>query len=463
MMKTLTQLTVFASGTSETESERFALRRVVEELNKQLEKAHNITLRILAWPDDVRPGVNSYSQAELNHQLGDKADIYLGVLGSRFGTPTPYAGSGTEEEFTLAFRKHQANSQSIRILFYFKRSAENIFTLDQEQFQKVMQFRKTLADNGVVYRDFNDTSEFVQQTREHLYNLIIEEWKDERWIQIEGLGQPPVSKESTAGAETVSDETSELAEPVEDAQPLLPVPKESTAGAGAVSDETSELAEPVEDAQPLFEGAEPEDPADKLELGFLEYMEEFYKAVPALVDTFEQISRHTTRMNEQMRARTTESESLQEEQNRLKGVGGSRAQQELVGRAKKVVNAAADDLNEYAESMGGALGQYRTHSRAMFGSYRFALQSGKELWTSQTKEENRTAIKEMIGAMETALQSITKLQRTIMRIPALTGRFKQARNRTAEVLGELVAEITFSISEANQILPELGNTETEAA
>lgn len=290
-------------------------------------------------------------------------------------------------------------------------------------------FRNALADNGVVYRDFTDTSEFVQQTRDHLYNLIIDEWTDGRWTRIEGLAQPPT-------------------------------PKGPTAGMGEVPDGTSEPAEPAGDAPPPSEGATHEASADELELGFLEYIEKFHEAVPALVQTFEQMSGHTTRMNERIRARTTESESLQEEQKMLKGVGGSRAQQEHVGRAKNVVNAAADDLNAYAESMAGALGHYRTHSRAMLSSFRFAVQSGGQLWTSETKEENRTAIKQMIGAMETTLQQITEFQRTIRRMPALTGRFKQARNRTAAVLGELVAEITFSISEANQILTELGNTGT---
>ena len=41
--------------------------------------------------------VNIYSQAELNRQLGSEYDIYLGVLGSRFGTPTERAGSSHSE------------------------------------------------------------------------------------------------------------------------------------------------------------------------------------------------------------------------------------------------------------------------------------------------------------------------------------------------------------------------------
>ena len=65
------------------------------------------------------------------------------------------------------------------------------------------------------------------------------------------------------------------------------------------------------------------------------------------------------------------------------------------------------------------------------------------------------ALLQMIEAMQTTLQHMTEFQATIRRIPALTGKFKRARNRTAATLGELIAEITFSIAEAKQIADEL--------
>jgi len=429
MPKTLTQLTIFASGTSETESERAALKRVAEELNKKLEKTHAITIRVRAWPDDVRPGVSAYPQAELNRQLGTDYDIYLGVLGARFGTATRQAGSGTAEEFNLALEKLQENSQSIRLLFYFKNSIEDPFSLDLKQLQSVKDFRAALPDKGVVFRDFKDTSDFVQQTSDHLYHLIVDEWEVDHWRRITGIGRPPAQGQpGPTGAGSTE-----------------------AAGSGEDATERSEK-EPMPRAEA----------ADEEELGYLEYVEKFHAGVPALIETFEQMTAHTETVGQRIRERTAQSDAILQEQNRTKGVGGSRDQQQQLALAKEVVNAAADDIATYGDAMAAALGQYRTTNRVVFENFRFALESGAGLWSKETREENRTAVLNMIEAMETTLRQMSDFQGVIKRLPALTGRFKKARNHAASVIGELIAEITFSIGEARQLINLLANSGTEA-
>ncbi len=47
-------------------------------------------------------------------------------------------------------------------------------------------------------------------------------------------------------------------------------------------------------------------------------------------------------------------------------------------------------------------------------------------------------------------------QASISHVPALTGRFKRSRKRAAAILGELVAEMSFSIQEARSLLEEMG-------
>ncbi len=106
MAKQLTRLTAFVSGTSESDAEKAALKRVVEQVNGMLEKTHDVTLRLIGWPDAIRPGVNVDPQTEINRQLNlEEHDIYIGILGSRFGTPTLRAGSGTQEEFENALSR----------------------------------------------------------------------------------------------------------------------------------------------------------------------------------------------------------------------------------------------------------------------------------------------------------------------------------------------------------------------
>ena len=181
MPRVLRQLTIFVSATSESHGEVSALRRIGEDLSRRLEKTHQLTLRVVAWPDDVRPGVNVDPQAEINRQLGSDCDIYIGILGTRFGTPTPKAGSGTAEEFNAALVAFVANSRSLRVLFYFDRGSEDPFALDVEQLSRVRGFRDSLSAKGVIFRDFKDTAAFSELVNEHLYHLIVDEWRGEEW------------------------------------------------------------------------------------------------------------------------------------------------------------------------------------------------------------------------------------------------------------------------------------------
>lgn len=148
MARTLQQLTIFVSGPSTVEAEKAALRVVVDEINRRSEKTHAVTLRVVGWPDDIRPGVNTDPQSEIGHQIGSDFDIYVGILGSRFGTPTVRGGSGTEQEFEEAISRFRKDPSAVRLLFYFKRDAEDPFSVDLSQLQKVRDFRQSLGSRG---------------------------------------------------------------------------------------------------------------------------------------------------------------------------------------------------------------------------------------------------------------------------------------------------------------------------
>ena len=187
MPKNVELLTIFVSGPSDVESEKAALRPIVAELSERLTRTHAVALRVVGWPDDVRPGVNVDLQAEINSQFGAEFDIYLGILGTRFGTPTRNAGSGTEEEFDQAISRLRADSQSLRVLLYFKTGGGDPFKLEIDQLQKVKEFRAGLISRGILYRDFRSTTYFVQMVKKHLEQLVSDEWKNGHWSPIPGL------------------------------------------------------------------------------------------------------------------------------------------------------------------------------------------------------------------------------------------------------------------------------------
>jgi hypothetical protein len=429
MPRHLTQLSVFVSGPSDVESEKSATRSVIDQLNKQLEKTHSITLRGWLWPDDVRPGVNTDPQAEINRQIGLTYDIYVGILSTRFGTSTPRAGSGTEEEFLAALSRHRENSSQVRLLFYFRRNTEDPYSIDLGELQRVKSFRESLSPQGVLYRDFRDPSDFVQQLKEHLYNLVVDEWDGSSWRQT----MHPRS-EQIQGQQFGSD--------------AVPSSMENSATLPGVAEAPS--------------SAPPDD--SELELGILDYAEGFHQAVGSLEETLVRLATHTSKFTERFQEKALSAETVQREIERLKNIGGSRNQQELVARARKVVDEAAVVLKEYVDEMTPELQRYRSDNESLFGNYLLLIKStsAPEMYL-RSSDEDRVALLQLIQTLVSNQQLVAGFQESIVRLPPLTGRFKRARSQAASMLGEFIAQISFSIDEVRQVLRSLGDPREDNA
>jgi uncharacterized protein DUF4062 len=182
MPQQLTRLTVFISCPSDLTAEKKIIASAIQELNPLLEDSHNVTLNVIAWETDVVPGLGIDAQSVINAQVSGKYDIYIGLLGSRFGTKTPRAESGTQEEFDIAYERYRNFPDTIRVLFYFKTTtAENIYRVDLSQLHRVIDFRKKLGDAGALYFDFPSADVLLKMIRDHLRQLITEQWAGSKW------------------------------------------------------------------------------------------------------------------------------------------------------------------------------------------------------------------------------------------------------------------------------------------
>ena len=94
----------------------------------------------------------------------------------RFGTKTPRFGSGTEEEFEIAYRRYKKNKKSVSILTYFKDKAVPPSEIDPKQLQRINAFKEKLKSNGVLYRNYRSLDEFQKLIRVHL-SLEVQEWQ----------------------------------------------------------------------------------------------------------------------------------------------------------------------------------------------------------------------------------------------------------------------------------------------
>src|SRR6202022_4298350 len=118
-----------------------------------------VRLELLNWRTDVVPGLGIDPQAVINDQVGGEYDIFVGILWAKFGTPTPRAGSGTEEEFEAAYRRHELRRNSVRVMMYFKNAPIAPDDIDPSQLGAVREFRARVG-NRALYSTFADIDEF---------------------------------------------------------------------------------------------------------------------------------------------------------------------------------------------------------------------------------------------------------------------------------------------------------------
>jgi len=201
MAKQVSELSIFVASPSDVAEERDLLEDVVKELNLQWSRGvKGVRLELVRWETHSYPGVSSDPQAVINDQIGDDYDIFLGILWKRFGTATPRADSGTEEEFDRAYERHNKDPNKLRIMIYFKTGDVNLAEIDVEQLGSVRDFQSRLGPKGTLFREFSSPKDFSSLVRMHLSHCV-DDW-GKKWgsgavaARPEATLQPCVSEDS---------------------------------------------------------------------------------------------------------------------------------------------------------------------------------------------------------------------------------------------------------------------------
>jgi len=168
MAKSLTQYSIFLSSPSDLKSERNEIPQVINEINLTYGRSNDINFELLKWETHSAPGISQeYSQQIINQDIGYDYDIFVGIIWKKFGTKTPTAESGTEEEFLNALKRFE-NGENIQILFYFKSEPIAFDEINPEQILKINNFKESLRQNNVLYWNFNNVEELKNQLRIHI-------------------------------------------------------------------------------------------------------------------------------------------------------------------------------------------------------------------------------------------------------------------------------------------------------
>ncbi len=188
MPQEILRLRLFVSAPRDLDSEIQLIRDIVAEMNKNWSSSSGVEIEVISWKDDVVLDVGLRVQAVINDQLADY-DIYLGIMGHRFGQPTGVAGSGTEEEFDCAFDRFGDDPTSVRIMFYFKNTPISPFEVDPDELLKVKAFKTRISDQGVLYGSFADSDEFAYLLRLHL-SRVAQSWQRDTAISASVSAEP---------------------------------------------------------------------------------------------------------------------------------------------------------------------------------------------------------------------------------------------------------------------------------
>jgi len=167
----------FIASPSDTSKERILCDKIFEEINSGLGEIYKFRIESLKWEKDVKPTIKDKDgQSIIFDQIGDNFEIFIGIMNKKFGSPTPRAGSGTEEEFNEAYRRFK-EKDNLEIIFYFNEEPpQSMSEIRASELLKIEEFRKKIQSKG-IYGVYNGASEFEEKLRKHITRYFIEEYK----------------------------------------------------------------------------------------------------------------------------------------------------------------------------------------------------------------------------------------------------------------------------------------------
>jgi len=149
MPKSISSLRLFVASPADLDEERKILAGVVQELNSYLPQQHGIFIDLISLDAHVSPGVGTDPQNVINQKLSSDCDIVIAMFWTRIGSPTPRAQSGTVEEIENAYARWQENSDSVRLMVYFKNTPISPSNIDPDQIKQLNEYQDRL---GYLFR-----------------------------------------------------------------------------------------------------------------------------------------------------------------------------------------------------------------------------------------------------------------------------------------------------------------------
>ena len=162
----VTVLNVLISSPSDVLAERDAVEEAIQEWNANHHKSTGIMLHPVRWETHAYPALGDRPQGILNKQIVQSAHFLIGIFGTRLGTPTGVAPSGTIEEI------EEIRESGKHVALYFS-NAPTPRSIDRAQLDALEAYQRSLQGQG-VYFQYGSVEELRRLVINHLPKIVTE-------------------------------------------------------------------------------------------------------------------------------------------------------------------------------------------------------------------------------------------------------------------------------------------------
>ncbi|MCQ9371664.1 DUF4062 domain-containing protein [Corynebacterium sp. 35RC1] len=155
MSFTATVLRVLVASPSDVPEARDAVESAIHSWNSRHAATRSIMLLPWRWESSSVPLIGDHPQSIINEQGVDGADIVVALFGSRLGSPTREAVSGTVEEIERAVNSGKP------VHLYFS-TAPLPHDVDTSQLEGLRQFKQEISERGLL-GEFDETRQLESQ------------------------------------------------------------------------------------------------------------------------------------------------------------------------------------------------------------------------------------------------------------------------------------------------------------
>lgn len=151
---------VFIASPSDVAEERKLIPEVLHEWNTNNSEHYGIVFLPIKWETHVMPTWGNRSQALINEQVVEKSDILVGVFGTKLGSPTGVAQSGTVEEI----EQFQQSGKTVMLYFSSKDIPRHV---DRKDLAKLEAYQKVYQQRG-IYGTYDSNEKLKTELMNHL-------------------------------------------------------------------------------------------------------------------------------------------------------------------------------------------------------------------------------------------------------------------------------------------------------